>query len=75
MSSDLSEEIINELNTLNPEAQRRVLEFVRSLKPLTPGMSGLKLRQFFGIMSTVDAQEMMNAIQSGCENVDIDECV
>ena len=73
MSTDLSTEIMNELHTLNTEAQLRVLKFIRSLKPLKLGMSGSTLRQFAGIVSDADAKEMTDAIKSGCEKVDADE--
>ncbi len=73
MSTELSTEIINELNSLSVESQLRVLQFIRALKPVRPGMSGTTLRQFVGIMSDADAQEMKDAIRSGCEKVDIDE--
>ena len=73
MSTELSVEILNELGSLNAEAQRRVLQFIRSLKPSQSGMSGSTLRQFMSTLSDADAKELMDAVKSGCEKVDYDE--
>jgi len=58
---------------LAPDAQQRVLEFVRSLKSLGPGMSVDVLKKHIGSISPDEGQAMRDAIEAGCEQVNMDE--
>jgi hypothetical protein len=73
MSTDLPSQIHSELDGLDPEEPRRVLEYVRNLKQKPKGMTGAAFKQFVGILSTADAKSMMDAIEAGCEQVNLNE--
>ena len=82
MSADLPSQIHSELSGLDTTNQRRVLDFVRTLKQTskeqtskeqTPkGVLGAKLKGLAGTLSEAEAQSMIEAIQAGCEQVDPD---
>jgi len=73
MSIELPSLIYSELYGLDVEKQRRVLAFVRTLKQSPKGMSGADLKRFAGSLSETDAKSMIDAIESGCEQVDAHE--
>lgn len=73
MSTDIPSQISSELNELAPDAQRRVLEYLRSLKTLGTGMSGEALAKHIGSIRPEDGREMREAIEAGCEQVNMDE--
>lgn len=73
MSSDLPSRINTELGDLEPDAQRQVLEYVRSLKRRPKGISGVELRKHIGTISSTEAKSMIDAIEAGCEQVNLDE--
>jgi len=73
MSTDLPSQIHSELDGLDAEKQRRVLEYVRTLRQSQKGMTGSELKQFVGILNTADARAMMDAIETGCEQVNLNE--
>jgi hypothetical protein len=73
MSSDVKSQIHAELGELGPDAQQRVLEYVRALKRLGKGMSGEALRKYVGSIDAEEGQVMREAIESGCEQVNMDE--
>ena len=73
MASDLPSRINAELGDLEADAQRQVLEYVRSLKRRPKGMSGAALREHVGTISSTDAKSMIDAIEAGCEQVNLDE--
>jgi len=78
MNADLPEQIHTELGDLNPDVQLQVLAYVRALKQngngmLGAGMSGATLKKLVGTISTTDAKSMMDAIEAGCEQVNLDE--
>ena len=73
MSTDFPSQIHSELDGLAPEEQRRVLEYVRNLKQNPKGMTGAAFKQFVGILSTADAKSIIDAIEAGCERVDVDD--
>jgi hypothetical protein len=73
--SDLSQEILKQLNQLPVELQRKVLNFAQNLPSSLPkGTPGKELLRFSGIMSAEDIAAMTQAIEEGCEQVDADEC-
>lgn len=74
MSDALKDQIINQLDGLSEDEQRRILEFVRSVAAPTPeGVSGRSLLHFTGLFEVEDAHRMAEAVEEGCERVDPDE--
>ncbi len=73
MRTDLTSQIHAELGDLAPDAQQRVLEYVRSLKRLGAGMSIDALKKHIGSIKPEEGQAMRDAIEAGCEQVNMDE--
>ena len=73
MTSDLSSEIQAELGHLSPDAQRRVLEFVLSLKNGESGTPGTVVAKLAGTISPDELKLIEEAIENGCEQVDLNE--
>lgn len=73
MQTHVSLQIAAEVCELELDSQRRVLEYVRSLKHSVPGMRGKALLRHTGAINELDAQSMMDAIEAGCEQVNSDE--
>lgn len=74
MSDTLRKEIIDQLDRLSEEEQRRMLEFARTLAASTPkGTPGRELTRFAGMFDPEDARRMAAAIEEGCETVNPDE--
>ncbi len=73
MSTDIKSEIQDELSSLGPDAQRRVLEYVRSLKRGDAGTPGTVIADFAGSIAIDDLQLIETAIENGCEQVDLKE--
>jgi hypothetical protein len=67
-------QILNDLNQLSPSQQRRAAELVHALVSTLPkGASVEDLLQVTGTLDDEAAQEMMEAIEDGCERVDVHE--
>lgn len=73
MATDIPSQVNTELSELTPDAQRRVLEYVRSLKRLGPGMSIDALAKHIGSIHPDEGQAIRDAIEAGCEQVNMDE--
>jgi hypothetical protein len=73
MSADLPSQIHSELAGLDSVKQRQVLTFIRSLKGTPKGVQGFELKRFAGTLTQADAQTMIEAVEAGCEQVDVDE--
>ena len=74
MRTPLIEKVIEHLQTLPYESQRRVLEFTRALATSTPhGIPGHTLLRFAGSIPPDDIERMHQAIEKGCEQVNTDE--
>ena len=74
MSESLSGQILEEVRSMPAAEQRRVLEFTRALALSTPqGVPGKDLLGFAGMIPLDDLQQMIAAIEEGCERVDADE--
>ncbi len=72
--SSIKKEIVEQLDHLPPELQRRVLDFTRALTLSSPkGVPGKQLLRFAGILETEDAQAMVRAIEAGCERMSEDK--
>jgi hypothetical protein len=70
----IERELLEQLAVLPAEKQRQVLDYARSLSgmPLR-GAPGAELLAFSGTISRDDAEQMMRAIDDGCERIDINE--
>jgi hypothetical protein len=67
------EQILADLDRLSPEQQRRAADPVHGLvSPLPPGASVEDLLQVAGRLDEDSARQMMEAIEEGCERVDLD---
>lgn len=74
MITPIIEQVVEQLESLPENLQRRVLEFVQSLKGSAfRGVPGKQLIRFAGFIPLDDLQLMRQAIESGCEQVDLDE--
>ena len=73
MSIDFNSEIQAELNRLGPDSQRRVLQYIRSLKRGDAGTPGTVVADFAGAIPVDDLQLIQTAIENGCEQVDLNE--
>lgn len=69
----LEREILEELKSLTPEQQRRVLDLARSLSARPRGVSGKELLRFAGIFSPEEGEAIERAIEEGCERIDPDD--
>ncbi|WP_374688575.1 hypothetical protein [Promineifilum sp.] len=73
MDSPIVDKVVEELRTLPPDMQWRVLEFARALTLSTPhGVPGRQLMKHAGTISVEDGEEMLIAIEEGCEQIDTD---
>jgi len=67
-------EILKQLEKLNDDEQRRVLQLIRSIQERPPrGTPGKDLLSFAGSISESDLTEMEQAIEQDCEKVNTDE--
>ncbi len=72
MNTDIPSQINIEIGQLPPNAQQRVLDFVRSLTQLGSGMSVETLQKHEGTIDPAEGQLMRDAIEAGCEQVNLD---
>jgi len=77
MNTSIIEKVFERLKALPCELHWRVLEFTRALSLSTPrGASEKQLLRFAGAVPLGDVELMHEAIEQGCEQVDIYEfCV
>lgn len=62
----IKKQILDDLDRLTPEQQRRAAEFVRGMAlSLPPGVPGRDLLQFAGSLDADSAREMRQAIEEG----------
>jgi hypothetical protein len=70
----IEKEILTQLDKLSLEEQLQVLNFAKSLAGTMPvGIPGKELLHLAGTISTEDAKLMREAIEEGCEQVDLNE--
>jgi hypothetical protein len=69
----IKEALLARLEELPEERQREVLNFARSRPPSPRGVPGRELLRFAGTLDEASAREMTDAIEQGCERVDLDE--
>ena len=74
MSSIIKIKVIKQLETLPENLQREVLAFVEALqKVVRRGVPGRQLLEFAGAIPLDDVELMRQAIEVGCEQVDLNE--
>jgi hypothetical protein len=74
MSNTLITQVVEHMKTLPDNLQKQVLEFVQTLEASVPrGVAGQELLRFAGLISPEDLQLMQQAIEDGCEQVDVNE--
>lgn len=74
MHTPIIDQVVAEMDLLPREMQKRVLEFARALVVSAPqGVPGKQLLRFAGTIPPEDLQKMREAIEAGCEQVEIDE--
>ena len=74
MDISIKRELLEQLETLPYEFQRRVLDFAQALALSVPkGVPGRQLLRFSGAIPEDDLQMMAQAIEAGCERIDWDE--
>lgn len=72
--SAIRREILDVLENLDPEEESRVLEFIRNLrKPQGIRGSDLIARAHEVNFDPADLAEMAQAIEEGCERIDVNE--
>ncbi len=72
--SSLKKEILEKLDLLPIEEQRRVFNFTRALtERKTVGIPGRDLLRFAGTIEKTELESMKRAIEDGCERVDLNE--
>lgn len=78
MDTTLEETLSAKVRTLTPAQQQEVLEFIQFQQgglpsaKTPPGMPGASWAQFAGSISPEDLALMEQAIEEGCEKVDVD---
>jgi hypothetical protein len=74
MNGAIRKKVIEQLDTLLEDLQRQVLAYVEALQSEPRhGVSGKQLLEFAGAIPRQDLQLMQQAIEDGCEQVDVDE--
>jgi hypothetical protein len=74
IAQTLESEIREQLDQLPPRQQRQVLEFARSLVATQiRGVPGKDLLHFAGSIDAEDLNAMKQAIDEGCEKIDLNE--
>jgi hypothetical protein len=74
MDISIKRKLLEQLETLPYEFQRRVLDFAQALALSVPkGVAGKQLLRFAGALPADDLQMMAQAIEAGCEKVEWDE--
>jgi hypothetical protein len=74
MDTSIVTQVVERLNDLPDELQRRVLEYVQALEATTVrDVPGSQLLQFAGTIPLEDLQVMAAAIEAGCEQIDSNE--
>ena len=76
VDAQVQTELLKQLDQLPIAQQQRVLDYARSLSTSAPrllGVPGRELLDLAGSISDEDAKAMMDAIEEGCEQVDLNE--
>ena len=74
MSGMIIAQVVERLETLPENLQQRVLAFVQTLQVVVQsGIPGKRLLRFAGAIPPDDLQLMRQAIETGCEQIDLNE--
>jgi hypothetical protein len=74
MITPITTEILEQVKGLPDNLQYQVLTFVRTLRTsVQRGVPGQELLQFAGNIPVEDIEDIRQAIETGCEQVDLDE--
>jgi hypothetical protein len=74
MNNSTTTQIVEKLTALPDDLQQKVLEYVQTLTvALAHGVPGRQLLRFAGVIPFDDLQRMRDAIETGCEQVDVNE--
>jgi hypothetical protein len=74
LNASVKKEIINQIERLDYEHQRRVLEFARVLAVTAPkGVPGKQLLSFAGGIHADDLKTIKQAIADNCETVNLND--
>ena len=74
INSSLKKQILEKLDFLPIEEQRRVLDFTCALtESKTVGIPGRDLLRFAGTIEKTELEAMKRAIEDGCERIDLNE--
>jgi len=74
MNNATISEIVHQMENLPTNLQQQVLDFIRKLtKSMQHGVPGKKLLRFAGTIPRDDLELMSQAIEQGCEQVDVNE--
>jgi hypothetical protein len=74
MITPITTEILEQVKGLPDNLQYQVLTFVRTLRTsVQRGVPGQELLQFAGNIPVEDIEDIRQAIERGCEQVDLDE--
>jgi len=74
VSSMIIAKVVEQLETLPENLQQQVLAFVQTLRTVVrPGIPGKRLLRFAGAIPLDDLQFMRQAIETGCEQADLNE--
>lgn len=74
MNSFIVTQVVEQLTTLPGNLQEQVLKFVQALHAsFRDGIPGRQLLRFAGVISLDDLQLMRYAIETGCEQVELNE--
>ena len=69
----IKEQILNDLDTMSPEQQQRAAKLVHEL--VGPTLRGASIDDLLTVAGTLDdesAREIREAVEEGCERVDLD---
>ncbi|HUF54550.1 MAG TPA: hypothetical protein VMR52_12375 [Dehalococcoidia bacterium] len=71
ISPSMRDKVLRELEKLGAADQKRVMDFLRGLNSAElRGTPGSELARFAGTLSDRSVDEMMAAIEDGCERID-----
>ena len=69
----IKEQILKDLDRMSPELQQRALRLVHNLvDPHPRGASVEDMMSVAGILDDESAREMIEAIEEGCERIDLE---
>ena len=74
MNNAMIAEVVHQMENLPTNLQHQVLDFIRKLTTsVQRGIPGKKLLHFAGTIPPDDLELMSQAIEQGCEQVDVNE--